>query len=299
MMLKQFDWQSFLIKTTLRTLAILPFGMLQIIGALFGMFIARLPLSFNRVALKNIEICFPDLSPQQQKDLARRSVRNTIISAFEHAALWCWPAERLAPQIKDVENEMIAQAGLAKGKGVILLAPHLSSWEISQGYVCGRYAFSAVYKPLRKKEMEEFVFGARKRAGMQLLPTTPSGLRKVYAALKENQMVCILPDQVPGRKNGVFSTFFGKPVWTMTLINRLAQKTNATVIIGACYRLGIGKGFKLAVYPVDATIADADPVIGANALNKAIEQIVLSAPDQYHWIYKRFKMQPDGSKVYR
>jgi KDO2-lipid IV(A) lauroyltransferase len=97
----------------------------------------------------------------------------------------------------------------------------------------------------------------------------------------------------------VFASFFGQPAWTMTLINRLVRKTGATAITGACYSKGIGKGFQLVVEPVDTTIADEDPVVAANALNTAVEKVVLRAPDQYHWIYKRFKMQPDGSKIYK
>jgi KDO2-lipid IV(A) lauroyltransferase len=298
-MSSRIDWQSALIIGTLRGLAALPFTLLQILGFTLGSFIALLPLSFNRVARKNIELCFPDLSPVEQRRLAKKSVRNTIITAFEQAALWCAPAERLAPQITgSFDNENFLQSTLAKGKGIILLAPHISSWEISQGFVCGRYKFCAVYKPLRKKAMEAFILDSRKRAGMVLLPTTPSGLRKVYTALQDNQMVCILPDQVPGRNNGVFSSFFGQPAWTMTLVNKLARKTNASVVIGACYRRGIGKGFKLECLPVDAAIADEDPVVAANAMNRAIEEVVKRAPEQYHWIYKRFKMRPDGAKVY-
>lgn len=297
-MSERYDWQSSVIKGAVKSLAKLPFCVLQTLGLVLGTLIYYLPISMSTVALKNIKIAFPMLTIKEQKTLARKSACNTITTALEYAPLWCWPAERLAFQITSVENEYIAHAALAKGKGVILLAPHLSSWEISQGYVCGRYAFSAVYKPLRKKAMEDFVFGARKRAGMQLLPTTPSGLRQVYQSLKENRMVCILPDQVPGKKSGVFSSFFGKPVWTMTLINKLARKTGATVIIGACYRLGIGKGFNLCVYPVDPRIAHEDPVIAADALNRAVEQVVLKAPEQYHWVYKRYKIQPDGEKVY-
>lgn len=293
------DLQSATLKAILRTIGNLPFLLLQCLGACVGTIAALLPLKFNRVAQINIRLCFPHLSRKEQLLLARRSIRNTFITAFEQTALWCAPIYSLVPQIAGtLENENLAQAALAKGKGLILLAPHLSSWEISQAYVSGRFKFSAVYKPIRKKALDAFIFKSRQRAGMKLLPTSASGLRQIYRALANNELVCILPDQVPGEGSGVYAPFFGNPALTMTLIHKLVQRTEASVLIGACYRRGIGKGFDLVVYPVDDAIANQDPIISATAMNHAIEQVVQRAPEQYHWIYKRFKKQPDGKKIY-
>lgn len=79
----------------------------------------------------------------------------------------------------------------------------------------------------------------------------------------------------------------------MTLLPKLAARTNARVLFAYAQRLERGQGFKVVFFPADSDINHHDAVVAATALNRSVEQCVLAAPTQYQWEYKRFRKRPD------
>lgn len=140
---------------------------------------------------------------------------------------------------------------------------------------------------------------ARERAGAKLVPASASGIRAMFKALKKNEVVVMLPDQVPIVSGGVIAPFFGVPALTMTLAAKFAQKTGAVVLVGYVERLGIGGGFKPHALRVSDDIYAQDPVVAATAMNKTLQTAVEQHPEQYVWSYKRFKRRgPAYPKLY-
>jgi len=123
------------------------------------------------------------------------------------------------------------------------------------------------------------------------------GLRAVYRALREGEMVAILPDQVPDRRAGIHVPFFGIPALTMTFAFRLIKKTHPLVLMASVTR--VTGGFAVCFSPVSEDIYLDDASQSVCAMNQAIEELVRSDLAQYQWEYKRFKKQPLGvDKVY-
>jgi KDO2-lipid IV(A) lauroyltransferase len=48
------------------------------------------------------------------------------------------------------------------------------------------------------------------------------------------------------------------------------------------------------VIPAPPAIASMDMVAACRALNEGVEQCIQICPDQYQWVYKRFKRRPQG-----
>ena len=48
----------------LRVMALLPFPAMVAVGRVLGAVLRRLPIGFVRTARRNLELCFPELSPQ-------------------------------------------------------------------------------------------------------------------------------------------------------------------------------------------------------------------------------------------
>src|SRR5260370_17525638 len=57
---------------TLRLLALLPYAAQRFVGSRIGTLIRHLPLAYTRIARRNIELCFPRLSPVERSDLLHR-----------------------------------------------------------------------------------------------------------------------------------------------------------------------------------------------------------------------------------
>jgi KDO2-lipid IV(A) lauroyltransferase len=274
-----------------KALAKLPMSVIQRLGQIIGFLCWYIPNPFKTVTKINIEACFPDKTPAFKRDLAIKSLQNTFMTVFEYAMHWFWPVSQINATIVDPDpaTEALFYAAQAKGKGVIILSPHMGAWESMLGYLPEKMTATMMYRPLRIPELEHTVRSARERAGAKLVPASASGIRAMFKALKKNEVVVMLPDQVPIVSGGVIAPFFGVPALTMTLAAKFAQKTGAVVLVGYVERLGIGGGFKPHALQVPDLIYDEDPVVATTAMNETLQAAVEQHLDQYVWSYKRFK----------
>ncbi len=233
---------------------------------------------------------------------AREQYRPAIGAAGAMAAelpwLWCRPkGESVLPKVRRWDGIDAFEAALDERKGVILLTPHLGSWElfgqaVGERFMATHGPITALFRPPRKELMAGLMDGSRDRPGLQTLPTTVAGVRGLMRALRAGGYTGILPDQVPPEGQGVWAPFFGKPAYTITLLPRLAQQTGARVFLGVCERLPRGAGYAVRFVPFDGTAMSdpkATPEAAATAMNEGIEKLIRSLPGQYVWDYARFK----------
>ena len=291
--------KSKLIIAALKVLSWLPLPLLHGLAVIIGLALYWLPNSLQRTAAINLKLCFPELTDSERKQLLRKSLIESVKTALEMGAMWFWPVERLNRLNKGIIGFELWQELYNEGKGVIALTPHIGQWEFlglfSQQYT----SMTSLYRPPRLTDLDDFLVSVRKRTGNTLVPTTAFGVKALYASLKKGNMAGILPDQDPGA-GGVFAPFFGTQANTMSLVTKLAQRTHSPVIIAYAERLPWGRGYITHIHAVDSKeITDADPVVAATALNQAIERCVREQPEQYQWLYKRFKKRPPGEqKIY-
>jgi KDO2-lipid IV(A) lauroyltransferase len=193
------------------------------------------------------------------------------------------------------------EAAMQAGKGAIIMSPHLGAWEIGAQAIAEKFgpthgSMIALFRPARQAWLEPLVANARTRPYLDSAPTSLAGVRTLIRALRNGGYTAILPDQVPPLGQGVWAPFFGRDVYTMTLLAKLAQQTGAQVIMTWCERLPSGQGFCMHMRPFDAPEmkdATVSPEAAAAAVNRGVERMVLAAPGQYMWGYARGK-QPRG-----
>jgi Kdo2-lipid IVA lauroyltransferase/acyltransferase len=114
------------------------------------------------------------------------------------------------------------------------------------------------------------------------------GVRLLMRALKRHEAIGLLPDQVPGRGEGIWADFFGRPAYTMTLAARLSEMPRTAVIFVYAERLAGARGFHLVF------VAPPVPVAGSlaervQAINLCVEDLIRRCPAQYLWGYNRYK----------
>jgi Kdo2-lipid IVA lauroyltransferase/acyltransferase len=184
-------------------------------------------------------------------------------------------------------------AAYQKGKGVIFLTPHLGCFEIVAQALAQQFSaqfgpLTVLYRPARKAWMAQLVANSRDRPGLTAVPTNLSGVRQMIKALRKGEAVGLLPDQVPPDGMGLWSGFFGKDAYTMTLAARLAAQTGATVLVSWGERLPWGRGYKLHFYELDQGLeGDLDAAVAS--MNAAMEGLIRACPSQYLWGYGRYK----------
>jgi KDO2-lipid IV(A) lauroyltransferase len=283
--------------TLFRLLARVPMPVMHRLGALLGWIVWYCAPDYRRRFKANAESA--GFTPGQY--------RPAIAAAGQMAAElpWLW----LRPQGESVLRRVVRwegveafEAAMREKKGVILVAPHLGSWEMCGQAIGERFLetfgpITALFRPARKKWMADLIAaGSRDRPGLQTLPTNNTGVRGLIRTLRSGGYTGILPDQVPPLGQGVWAPFLGRPAYTMTLLPRLAQQTGAACFLSVCERLPRSAGYVIRFEPIVGTpLTDpAAPIeAAAAAMNDAIGRLIHSLPGQYVWDYARYK-EPRG-----
>ncbi|MCK9515710.1 MAG: lysophospholipid acyltransferase family protein [Ottowia sp.] len=261
----------------------LPLGLLHALGAASGWLTWLLSPTYRRRIRDN----------SAQAGFAFARIRGCIAHAgrmvLETPRLWFGPPV----PVQWGPGLVLLERSFARGKGVVLLTPHLGCFEITaQGvsqHFSARYGpLTVLYRRARQPALARVIEHARKRDGLDTAPATLSGVRQLIRALRKGQAVGLLPDQVPPQGQGVWSPVFGKPAYSMTLAARLVQKTGADPLLIWGERLAHARGFYLHVEPFDGELSpDLETAVGQ--INGAMEALIRQRPEQYLWGYGRYK----------
>jgi KDO2-lipid IV(A) lauroyltransferase len=291
--------RALFLKGLLRLFSWLPLPAAHALGAGLGWLFFLIPGKRRRTAEINLELCFPEMPTEARRRLLRRNLIEVGKSLVEISVLWTRPREKLLRWVRRISGENDLKQAMARGKGVILAAPHLGTWEMIGMWGSIHYPMTSLFRTPPMSQMGALMRAARERFGARLVSADSAGIRALYRALEHGSMVAILPDQVPSaRSASVFAPFFGIPASTMVLLSRLAAKTGAPVIFAYAERLPRGRGWHLHFLPAPPEIGQGDSEASAAAVNAMVERCVRAAPEQYQWIYKRFRVRPPGEKAF-
>ena len=89
-----------------------------------------LPLSYLRIARRNIALCLPELSEAERETLLDRHCRSLGMALCETADTW-WSSDERLNRLAEVQGLHHLEAALAKGRGAILVGGHFTTIEIS------------------------------------------------------------------------------------------------------------------------------------------------------------------------
>ena len=269
----------------LRILELLPYAAQRVVGARIGMLIRHLPLAYIRIARRNIEICFPRLSPVEQSDLLRRHCESLGMGLCEIATTW-WSCDERVRKLAQVDGIEHLVAALAKGRGAILVGGHFTTIEIATRILGTVVPLNVVYRPTKNALLARVMCKGFSRHGH---PIAHDDIRSMIRALRHNEAVWYAPDQSYRNKGAVMANFFATPAATSTATSRLARISGAAVLTyfperlpgNAGYRVRIGP--ELQDYPSESAMQDVD------RFNGLLQAQILKVPEQYLWMHRRFK----------
>ncbi len=267
-----------------RFLSIFPLPLLHAMGAALGWVVYWASPSYRRRMRDNMR----QAGVAQHLNAAIAEAGKSII---ELPFIWCADPARVSRHAT-LENWELVQTELDAGRGIVFMTPHLGCFEIVAQEIALRTELMVMYRPPKKAALKPLIEGARARKNLLLAPANMSGVRMLAKFLKKGQPVGVLPDQVPQEGEGVWATFFGRDAYTMTLPAKLALLGDATIIITYAERLPGGRGYVVRFVPFDGTL-DGDSTAQAQAINSAMERLIVRSPSQYYWSYNRYKV-PHG-----
>lgn len=270
----------------LRLFARLPLPLVHAIGAGLGL-LGLLRQRHRQIMQENLRGAGL-YSPGQLLAAAAEFGKSTL----ELLPIWLRPYPVILSWVREVHGWEHVEAALAQGKGMIVLGPHLGCLELAGLYIASRIPVTALYTRPRQEWVHDMMQAGRARGQAHMVEPNLGGVRALRSALKHNQAAWVLPDQSASGGEGLPMQFLGRTAYMPTLLYRLHAASGAPLLIFACERLGLGRGFRLWIEPIGPLPADMQDA--ATQVNGCIERLIRRYPSQYLWSYRLHRPQ-DGA----
>jgi KDO2-lipid IV(A) lauroyltransferase len=271
----------------------LPLGVQALFGSALGSLGWHLVRSRRRVALRNLELCFPELAAAERERLARAHFRWLGRSLLERGLLWYAPAARLRRLIH-VEGEV----GLAErsAKPVMWLAPHFMALDVAGASVLlfQKRKGISIYQRQSNAVLDRALRRGRLRFGNAEIFERDDAGRALVRAIRRGDAFFNLPDMDFGTRDAAFVPFFGVEATTLLAPSRMARALGMVVQPVVAEILPGGAGYRVRYEQPWSDFPSDDAVADAARMNRWIESEIRRNPAQYLWVHRRFKTRPPG-----
>ena len=247
--------------------------------------------SRRRVALKNLSLCFPELSVQQQRRIARKHFQSFAQVIFEQCLLW-WASDRRILDLIQVQG--LEHWRAVKSRPIIWLAPHFSGLDWAGLLLSVEGPIAGLYSNQKSELLNRILLKSRNRFNHAVLFSRQEGMRGVVKSLRRGISFYYLPDLDYGRRDALFVPFFGVLAATVTGLSRIAKLANAVVLPVITRQLPGGRGYEVTIYPAWENFPTDDVAADTRRMNAFFEACIKEMPEQYLWTHKRFKTRPEG-----
>ena len=284
-----------MIKFLASTFARLPLPVAHALGVGLGWLVYGLSPHYRKRLKENLAASGIAQNSIEFRSLVRQNIAESGKAMLELPFIWLRPSSALLDKVVEKDGWDTVLSAKAEGKGLIMLTPHLGSFELIGRYLSTQFPLTVLYRPPKLAWLEPIMRAGRQRDQAQLATTDIRGVRALLKALKRGEALGILPDQAPGAGDGVWANFFNRPAYTMTLVRRLQQRSGAPIIAMYAERLASNRGYSLHFNRI-SPLLDEDDVVAARQMNATMEDLIRECPGQYLWSYNRYKV-PSGARA--
>ncbi|NEZ03061.1 lipid A biosynthesis lauroyl acyltransferase [Wenzhouxiangella sp. XN201] len=285
------DFLTWILLQPIRLLGRMPPGAARaLVRPLGPLFALALP-SRRRIAERNIELCFPEMSAEERQDVVRRHFRFLAEMLAEGAIAWCRPGT-LDERFGTVEGLEHLERARATGKGILLLTGHATSLELGGRLLCEATPTWGVYRPQRNQAVEKFQNRGRLRYARGMFRRNE--LRAMVRHLRAGKLLWYAPDQDFGPQRSIFVPFFGLATATATGISNMARMGDAVVLGMYPLRDAESGRVRVVIEPPFEHFPSGDDAYDLARFNAFLERQIRQDPAQYFWVHRRFKTAPEG-----
>ncbi|RJT11425.1 kdo(2)-lipid IV(A) palmitoleoyltransferase [Rahnella inusitata] len=271
----------------------LPYPVLYRLGVWLGRTSMRFLKRRVSITRRNLQLCFPDLTPKQVEARIVSNFESLGMGLLETGMAWFWSDARVKRWF-DVSGLHNLKKAQENNQGVLVIGVHFMSLELGGRAMGLCQPMMAMYRPHNNKAMEFVQTWGRMRSNKAMLDR--KDLRGMVHALKKGEAVWFAPDQDYGPRGSVFAPLFAVDEAATTsgtyMLARLAKPALITVVL---VRKPAGKGYDLVIQPALQDYPIDDELAAAAYMNRVIETEIMRAPDQYLWLHRRFKTRPAGT----
>ena len=277
-----------------RILSFLPTSATMFLGSGLGWIGYTLFKSRRNVGIKNLTLCFPEMSEADKHEIIKKHFKHLMTSALEYGLVFYASRERVMQMVSTKNLDFVLEH--YEKRPVILLCPHFVGLDMGALRLSLEVVGYSIYSRQKNNLVAEKLKAARIRfnaaKGAEIF-ARQGGLRPIIKRLRETKRVFgYLPDQDFGERDSIYVPFFAYPSCaTVIALPKLAQLTNAVVVPMAVRR--IGKTYEMEFFKAWDNYPTKDVRADVIRMNQYVESAIMKDITQYFWLHKRFKSQPD------
>ena len=287
-------WGAWLIIIFLYLLSLLPSRLSWWLGRRLGRLARRILKSREKIARRNLQLCFPDASDRQIESWLAQTFERFGLAVVDTATAWFWSQKRFTRHMQVEGGEYLEKLREESPKGgILIISMHFYTLEWHARMYGTLDPGVGVYRPNTSPVYEHFQHKARIRCNHYLVDRTD--VRGMIKALRQGEALWYAPDHDYGTKAAVFAPFFAvDEAATITGTATLAKVKGVRPIISYARRNSDKPGYTLVIKAADANYPQGDDVQDASWVNQQIEAAILEQVPEYMWVHRRFKSRPEG-----
>ena len=291
-------WGIWLGISLLWLLSLTPFSWKESIGSVLGKLMYSLSPKRRRLALANIQLCFPEKSRTAQQKIVQAHFKSLGISLMEMGIVWWGDHKKhhsIAKERRIVKfiGEENLKAAQAEGKGVLILAPHFTTLELTGLFVSFLTNYHAVYRPHDNPLMDYLIAKGRSiqfSDGSHVAPVSNANTRQMLKVLRAGDSMTFLPDQRYRAKGHVQVPFFNRETKSNPATSKLSKMTGCAVVPTFTRRLD-NLQYEVEFLPALDNFPSGDDYEDTLRLHKLYEAEIRKNPEQYLWVHNRWDLR--------
>ena len=277
--------------------ALLPLRFAVGVGGAVGWLFYHLSRRTRGRALQNIANSLPFLERHPKWDkthgsaeqIARRAFVNLGRSVAEVVKIYHGHGRQIidSVEIRGIEYYYRAKE---QGKGIILITGHCGDWELMALTLGVRVErINVLARPLKEAYLNDLLEKVRRTFGNEVI-YKKGAARSILAVLREQGVVGVLMDVSVKPLDGILTDFLGRPAWTGTLPANICKKTGVPLLPVFIHR----EEDRHVIDFHPSVVVEGDNVdMSTRKLSQVIEEYIAQYPDEWLWIYRRWKRAAD------
>jgi Kdo2-lipid IVA lauroyltransferase/acyltransferase len=248
------------------------------------------------VALRNVDLCLPDMPERERNRVARASYRHFCYQLMDYFLIpRYFKPDTWQKYFEGSGDDHPFYAWYAADEPGFNLTAHLGNFEVSTfniGRTNPEPKLMLIARDVRPPLLDRLINRAREAMGNEVYKSR-GGAKAYLRAKKERRKCGIVVDQ-NGGNFAPDETFFGVRCTWQEEWAKLALRAGGNVCVHFCVRDGERFKFKY----LEPRFFDYPPDTEPNQLIRdyrdAIEAVVREHPEQYFWVHRRFKARKKG-----
>jgi KDO2-lipid IV(A) lauroyltransferase len=274
-----------------------PDAVVRAFGSALGLMFYALDRAHRRVALTNLEQCFPNRPANE-----RRAIARATFAHFGQVLLKLLTFSALTPQQMleraEYEGDERVRLAYSRGKGVLFFTGHFGFWE------CQALAHAVQLRPigvlaraLDNPRLNDLLERIRTATGNHVI-YRQGAVRRVLKTLAAGEGVALLIDQHMHSPDAIWVNFFRRPAATTSTLAALALRTGAAVIPVFAEPLPGGRYKFIYESPVEPPQGDGPDAIRefTQRCTDVLEMHVRRKPELWLWMHRRWRDVPTEAK---